>query len=551
MLTAADVPYNAFGLIDADQPVLCGERGPLRRRQGRAGRRRDDGSRRRRRARWCASTTRICRRSPTRARRWRRDAPLVHAARAPTSCCTCPIRKGDVAAAFADADVVLEGEFATAWQEHAFLQPEAGIAYVDDAGPARRSRRPASGCTRTAGRSRQMLRLPGGAGRRPLRGDRRRVRRARGSLDPAPAGAGGLEAAPAGRDRLEPRGVDRRPPQAPPDDDPLPLGRDARRQDHRRRSRGPRRRRRLRLDQRRGDRRSPRSSPAAATRCPNIAVDGYAVYTNNVPSGAFRGFGAPQAQFAAEIMVTRLAHALGIDPVELRRRNLYREGSIEPTQQPLPPGVSAPGAGALRRGGAARGCCNGPADQQPANQEPRTEARTGNQAERRTENQTAAETRLELETRNLIPALNPNSELDLTAVSAEGSASPAASRTSATRSAFPSRRRRRSSCSGGATIEHGHVRVGAADVGQGAHLALRQIAAESARRAVRQDRDDHRRQQRGAERRQRLGLAPDPDGRPRGARRRRPRRSQTWQDEERPARRRSSTGRRRRRRSIR
>ena len=81
-----------------------------------------------------------------------------------------------------------------------------------------------------------------------------------------------------------------------------------------------------------------------ATGCyeiPNISVDGYAVYTNNVPCGAFRGFGAPQAQFAAESMVTRLAHALGMDPVELRRRNIYREGSIEPTQQPLPAGVSA------------------------------------------------------------------------------------------------------------------------------------------------------------------------------------------------------------------
>ena len=43
-----------------------------------------------------------------------------------------PIRKGDVARGFAEADVVLEGEFSTSWQEHAFLQPEAGIAYVDD-----------------------------------------------------------------------------------------------------------------------------------------------------------------------------------------------------------------------------------------------------------------------------------------------------------------------------------------------------------------------------------------------------------------------------------
>ncbi len=73
---------------------------------------------------------------------------------------------------------------------------------------------------------------------------------------------------------------------------------------------------------------------------PNISVDGYAVYTNNVPSGAFRCFGGPQSQFAAEIMVTRLAHALGIDPVEMRRINLYREGDLEPTQQPLPEGVT-------------------------------------------------------------------------------------------------------------------------------------------------------------------------------------------------------------------
>jgi CO/xanthine dehydrogenase Mo-binding subunit len=80
---------------------------------------------------------------------------------------------------------------------------------------------------------------------------------------------------------------------------------------------------------------------SGAYEIPNISTVGEVVYTNNVPSGAFRAFGAPQAQFAAEVMVTRLAHELGIDPIELRRRNIYREGSIEPTQQPLPAGVSA------------------------------------------------------------------------------------------------------------------------------------------------------------------------------------------------------------------
>ncbi|HET8840731.1 MAG TPA: molybdopterin cofactor-binding domain-containing protein, partial [Ktedonobacteraceae bacterium] len=71
-----------------------------------------------------------------------------------------------------------------------------------------------------------------------------------------------------------------------------------------------------------------------------IAINAYAVYTNNIPAGAFRGFGAPQAHFACEGMITRLAQALGLSPVEVRLQNLYREGSLEPTNMPLPVGVS-------------------------------------------------------------------------------------------------------------------------------------------------------------------------------------------------------------------
>src|SRR5207247_8670384 len=67
---------------------------------------------------------------------------------------------------------------------------------------------------------------------------------------------------------------------------------------------------------------------------PNVSSHGYVVYTNNVPCGAFRGFGAPQAQFASEVMITRLAHVLNIDPIELRRRHIYRDGGIEPTPHP-------------------------------------------------------------------------------------------------------------------------------------------------------------------------------------------------------------------------
>jgi CO/xanthine dehydrogenase Mo-binding subunit len=73
---------------------------------------------------------------------------------------------------------------------------------------------------------------------------------------------------------------------------------------------------------------------------PNVHIDSYAVYTNNVPGGAFRGFGGPQGAFAAEGQMNRLAEILNIDPVELRLRNVLREGSVLPTQGVMPPGVS-------------------------------------------------------------------------------------------------------------------------------------------------------------------------------------------------------------------
>jgi putative selenate reductase molybdopterin-binding subunit len=60
--------------------------------------------------------------------------------------------------------------------------------------------------------------------------------------------------------------------------------------------------------------------------CPNKKFDGYAVYTNTVPSGALRGYGMTQPTFAVESAMHELAVALGIDPLELRRRNIVRPG---------------------------------------------------------------------------------------------------------------------------------------------------------------------------------------------------------------------------------
>ena len=68
---------------------------------------------------------------------------------------------------------------------------------------------------------------------------------------------------------------------------------------------------------------------------PNVKIDCYAMYTNNPPSGAFRGFGALQAAFAIECLMDRVAEELKIDRVELRRKNALRTGAITNTGQNL------------------------------------------------------------------------------------------------------------------------------------------------------------------------------------------------------------------------
>ena len=68
---------------------------------------------------------------------------------------------------------------------------------------------------------------------------------------------------------------------------------------------------------------------------PNVKIDCYAMYTNNPPAGAFRGFGAFQAAFAIENLMDQVAEELEVDPIELRRMNALREGSITNTGQHL------------------------------------------------------------------------------------------------------------------------------------------------------------------------------------------------------------------------
>ncbi len=76
-------------------------------------------------------------------------------------------------------------------------------------------------------------------------------------------------------------------------------------------------------------------------RCENVRIRGRVVATNTPPNGAFRGFGAPQTEFAAEMQANRAAERLGISPAELRRRWAYVEGDVTPTGQVLRESVAA------------------------------------------------------------------------------------------------------------------------------------------------------------------------------------------------------------------
>ncbi|HNP72608.1 MAG TPA: molybdopterin-dependent oxidoreductase, partial [Kouleothrix sp.] len=354
-------------------------------------------------------------------------APLVHEARGSNVLFSLPIRKGDIEQGFAAADVVLEEEFQTSWQEHAFLQPEAGVAYVDDAGRL---------VVETAGQwlhedrkqIAAMLELPE---------EQVVVRYA------AIGGAFG------GREDLSIQHVLalaawklRRPVALVWSREESMIGHHKRHPISVRCTWGARRdgtitavRAEVLADGGAYASTSQEVTKVAtlfangAYHVPNVSVDGYAVYTNNLPSGAFRGFGAPQAQFASEIMVTRLAHALGIDPVEMRRKNLYREGDIESTQEPLPPGVSV------------RECLEA----------------------------AVSEAQKRFGAGSALSA--PGSHLRRGVGIACGIKNVGYS------FGYPEQATATVELRGEAAIEVATVRVGAADVGQGAHLAMRQIAA--------------------------------------------------------------------------
>ncbi len=266
----------------------------------------------------------------------RLDAPILHPDRGDSNVCVhYKIRKGDVEEAFAKADVIVEGEYQTPVQEHAYLQPEAGLAYIDSEG-----------------------RVTVEAAGQWTHADREAIAHALGLPNemirvvyPAIGGAFG------GREDISVQIV-------------LALAawklqRPVKIVWSRRESIiGHGKRHAMIINARWGATRDGKlvaaeneliadggaymytsnkvlgNSAITSTGpyfIPNVKTDVYGVYTNNVPGAAFRGFGAPQALFMVEQQMNKLAEKLGMDPVEFRLKNALRDGDTLGVGTPVPP----------------------------------------------------------------------------------------------------------------------------------------------------------------------------------------------------------------------
>jgi len=346
--TAKDVPVNEYGLQWKDQPVLCGpgsskEGGDIVRFVG-------------------DQVAAIVAETEAQAAAARDlieveyedlppvldaeaamqpDSPRVHAEIGDSNICVhYKIRKGDIEAGFEQADVIVEGEYRTPVQEHAYLQPEAGLAYIDDDGH-----------------------LTVKAGGQWTHVDREQVAHALDLPDekvrivyPAIGGAfGGREdmsvqivlALAAHKLGSPVRIIWSRQESI--------IGHGKRHASVLRAKWGATREGKLvaaeiemigdggaymyTTNKVLGNSAITSSGPYFI---PNIKTDIYGVYTNNVPGAAYRGFGAPQALYMAELQMDKLAEKLDMDPVEFRLKNALRDGLTLGVGTPAPGPVSVP-----------------------------------------------------------------------------------------------------------------------------------------------------------------------------------------------------------------
>jgi len=350
VLTAKDVPVNEYGLILPDQPVLCGPGSS----KSYCDRVRFIGDQV---ALVVAESEAIAAQAIKLIEVDYEDLPVVtdvlqamqskdvllHPEREDNIFCHYRIRRGDVEAGFEAADVIVEAEYHTPMQEHAYLQPEAGLGYIDEEG-----RVTVEVASQWTHEDQEQI-----AHALDLPLDRVRV------IYPAIGGAfGGREdmsvqiVLALAAQHLHQRGIDR-PVKIIWSREESILGHHKRHAFILRARWGASREGKILAAEMEviqdGGAYAYTSTKVlgnATLMCtgpydiPNVKVDACSVYTNHIPGGAFRGFGGPQGAFAAEGQMNKLAEALGMDPVELRERNLLGEGSILSVGTPLPKGVS-------------------------------------------------------------------------------------------------------------------------------------------------------------------------------------------------------------------
>lgn len=260
-------------------------------------------------------------------------APVVHAYAPDNIVKHIPIRKGDVEQGFADADLVVEQSYDTQAVEHAYLEPEAGLAYVDHDDVVTVIS-PSQNITHHRHMLAKIIDRP--------------INKVRFIMSPVGGGFGGKEdmiyqgmlALAAMKTGSPVRLVFTR------EESIISTAK-----------RHP-----ARITYKMGLKKDGRITAvsfrmisdggayglstegvmrkAAILSCgpyniPNVQIDTYGVYTNNTPSGAFRTFGAMQSQFATESHMDICAEKLGLDPFEIRRINMMRDGAITHTQQTL------------------------------------------------------------------------------------------------------------------------------------------------------------------------------------------------------------------------
>ncbi|MCI0555841.1 MAG: xanthine dehydrogenase family protein molybdopterin-binding subunit [Anaerolineae bacterium] len=267
------------------------------------------------------------------------DAPRIHEEIGDSNICVhYKIRKGNVDEGFAKADVIVESEYRTPVQEHAYLQPEAGLAYIDEEGRITI----ACGGQWTHEDQHQVahsLNLPP---------ENIRV------VYPAVGGAFG------GREDMSVQIVLalaawklQRPVKIIWSRQESIIGHGKRHAVILRAKWGATKDGKVIAIENEiiGDGGAymytsnkvlgnSAITSTGAYNIPNVKTDVYGVYTNNVPGAAFRGFGAPQALFMAEMQMNKLAEKLGMDPVEFRLKNALKDGDAMGVGTPSPSPVS-------------------------------------------------------------------------------------------------------------------------------------------------------------------------------------------------------------------